>query len=138
MQILLVSKEGEFGECRLATQGTGTHPPQPPSPSPSAWALEPGCCCGSVPPKLQTSSGLCVLICILQPTVAFLSQALLGVRGGTSGKEPASQCKRYRRGNGNPRQYSCLENPWTEEPGGLQSVGTLTQAHEIRSKKITW
>ena len=22
--------------------------------------------------------------------------------------------------NGNPLQYSCLENPWTEEPGGLQ------------------
>ena len=25
-------------------------------------------------------------------------------------------------GNGNPLQYSCLENPWTEEPGGLQSL----------------
>ena len=23
-------------------------------------------------------------------------------------------------GNGNPLQYSCLEIPWTEEPGGLQ------------------
>ena len=23
-------------------------------------------------------------------------------------------------GHGNPLQYSCLENPWTEEPGGLQ------------------
>ena len=22
-------------------------------------------------------------------------------------------------GNGNAFQYSCLENPWTEEPGGL-------------------
>ena len=22
-------------------------------------------------------------------------------------------------GNGNPLQYSCLEIPWTEEPGGL-------------------
>ena len=27
-------------------------------------------------------------------------------------------------GNGNPLQYSCLEIPWTEEPGGLQSVGS--------------
>ena len=27
-------------------------------------------------------------------------------------------------GNGNPLQYSCLENPWTEEPGGLQSIGS--------------
>ena len=29
-------------------------------------------------------------------------------------------------GNGNPFQYSCLGNPmgsWTEEPGGLQSMG---------------
>ena len=25
-------------------------------------------------------------------------------------------------GNGNPLQYSCLENPWIEEPGGLQSM----------------
>ena len=27
-------------------------------------------------------------------------------------------------GNGNPLQYSCLENPWTEEPGKLQSMGS--------------
>ena len=26
-------------------------------------------------------------------------------------------------GNGNPLLYSCLENPWTEEHGGLQSMG---------------
>ena len=26
-------------------------------------------------------------------------------------------------GHGNPLQYYCLENPWTEEPGGLQFVG---------------
>ena len=26
-------------------------------------------------------------------------------------------------GNGNPLQYSCLEIPWTEKPGGLQSMG---------------
>ena len=26
-------------------------------------------------------------------------------------------------GNGNSFQYSCLEIPWTEEPGGLQSMG---------------
>ena len=27
-------------------------------------------------------------------------------------------------GHGNPLQCSCLKNPWTEEPGGLQSVGS--------------
>ena len=26
-------------------------------------------------------------------------------------------------GNGNPLQYSCRENSWTEKPGGLQSMG---------------
>ena len=28
-------------------------------------------------------------------------------------------------GNGTPLQYSCLENPRMEEPGGLQSMGLL-------------
>ena len=28
-------------------------------------------------------------------------------------------------GNGTPLQYSCLENPWTEEPGRLQSLVLL-------------
>ena len=28
-------------------------------------------------------------------------------------------------GNGTPLQYSCLKNPWTEEPGRLQSMGLL-------------
>ena len=32
-------------------------------------------------------------------------------------------------GHGNPRQYSCLENP-TEEPGRLQSMGSKTVGHE--------
>ena len=26
-------------------------------------------------------------------------------------------------GHDNPLWYSCLETPWTEEPGGLQSIG---------------
>ena len=28
------------------------------------------------------------------------------------------------RGHGNPLQYSYLENPWIEEHGGLQSMGS--------------
>ena len=27
-------------------------------------------------------------------------------------------------GNCNPFQYSCLENPWTEKPSDLQSMGS--------------
>ena len=33
-------------------------------------------------------------------------------------------------GNGNLLQYSCLENPWTEEPGGLQSMGSQRVKHD--------
>ena len=32
-------------------------------------------------------------------------------------------------GNGNPLQYSGLENPITEEPGGLQSAGLQRVGH---------
>ena len=33
-------------------------------------------------------------------------------------------------GDGNPLQYSCLENSWTEEPGGLQSMGSQRVGHD--------
>ena len=33
-------------------------------------------------------------------------------------------------GEGIPLQYSCLENPWTEEPGRLQSMGSLRVGHD--------
>ena len=32
-------------------------------------------------------------------------------------------------GNGNPLQYSCPENPRTEEPGGLPSMGSHRVGH---------
>ena len=32
-------------------------------------------------------------------------------------------------GNGNPFQYSCLENPWIEEPGRLQSMWSQRVGH---------
>ena len=32
-------------------------------------------------------------------------------------------------GNGTPLQYSCLEIPWTEEPGRLQSMGSQRVRH---------
>ena len=33
-------------------------------------------------------------------------------------------------GDGNPLQYSCLENPMAEEPGRLQSVGLQRVRHD--------
>ena len=32
-------------------------------------------------------------------------------------------------GNGNPSQYSCLGNSWTEEPGGLAVHGIARVRH---------
>ena len=36
--------------------------------------------------------------------------------------------------NGNPLQYSCLEIPWTEEPGGLQSMGLQRVEHNLATE----
>ena len=33
-------------------------------------------------------------------------------------------------GNGNPLQYSCLENSWMEKPGRLQSMGSQRVGHD--------
>ena len=33
------------------------------------------------------------------------------------------------KGHDNPLQYSCLENPMAEEPGGLQSMGLHRVGH---------
>ena len=38
-------------------------------------------------------------------------------------------------GNGNPLQYSCLGNPWTEEPGGLQSMGSQKSQTQLATKQ---
>ena len=38
-------------------------------------------------------------------------------------------------GNGNLVQYSCLEYPLTEEPGGLQSMGLQRVRHDLVSKQ---
>ena len=47
----------------------------------------------------------------------------LFANAGDVGLKPGSG--RYpEEGNGNPLQYSCLEIPRTEEPGGLRSTGS--------------
>ena len=34
-------------------------------------------------------------------------------------------------GNGNQFNYSCLGNPWTEEPHWLQSMGSQRVEHDL-------
>ena len=60
---------------------------------------------------IQLESGLSTTMrsCPLKLRGVFLSLAIL-----ESGE-----------GDGTPLQYSCLENPWMEEPGRLQSLVSL-------------
>ena len=62
-----------------------------------------------------------------------------GFPGGTSGKEPASHCRRHRDvgsipGSGrspgegdNPLHILAWRIPWTGEPGRLQSIASQTR-----------
>ena len=81
---------------------------------------------------LQGPSQTGLLLKIPKSSLRGVSGPLLGFPDGSDGK--ASTCnagdqglipgsgRSPREGNGNPLQYSCLENPWAEEPGGLQSM----------------
>ena len=67
----------------------------------------------------------------------------MGFPGGTSGKEPARQSRRHKRGGFNPwvGKISLEEGmathsgilawriPWTEKCGGLQPIGSQTVGH---------
>ena len=35
-------------------------------------------------------------------------------------------------GHGNPLQYFCWRISWTEEPGGLQSIGSQRVRHDVK------
>ena len=69
----------------------------------------------------------------------LLEQTCLGFPAGSDGKESACSAgdlglipgwgQAPGGGHGNPLQYSCLENPWTEEPGRLQSTGSKRVKH---------
>ena len=79
----------------------------------------------------------------------FLNQSLkvqnienMGFPGGSNGKESACSAgdsgsipgsgRSLGEENGNPLQYSCLENPMNrgEEPGRLQSIGSQRIGHD--------
>ena len=50
----------------------------------------------------------------------------LPANAGDSGSIPGPR-RSHREGNSNSLQYSCLETPWTEKPGGLLSMGLQSQ-----------
>ena len=59
-----------------------------------------------------------------------------GFPGGISSKEPACQCRRHKRCIGRIPWRNTHSNilawriPWTEEPGGLQSMGSQRVRHD--------
>ena len=50
----------------------------------------------------------------------------LPANAGDMGVIPGSE-RSSGEGNGNPLQYSCLENPMDRKPGGLQYIGWQKQ-----------
>ena len=48
---------------------------------------------------------------------------------GDAGSTPGSG-RSPGEGRVNPLQYSCVGNPWTEEPGGLQSMRSKRVGHD--------
>ena len=52
------------------------------------------------------------------------------VKAGYSGL--ITRLERFPGGDGNPRQYSCREIPWTEEPCGLQSMRSQKSQTQLR------
>ena len=71
-------------------------------------------------------------------------QSSWGFPSGSAGKEPACQCRRHMRLGFDPwvgeiplqedmathSSVLALEIPWTEEPGGLQSMGLQRARHD--------
>ena len=57
------------------------------------------------------------------PGATVVKNLLASVTAGDMGSIPGSR-RSPGEGNGNPFQYSCQRNPWTEESGRLQSMGS--------------
>ena len=60
---------------------------------------------------------------------SFLGSKITASNVGDPGPIPGSG-RSPGEGNGNPLQYSCLENPMDEKPGRLQSTGSQRVGHD--------
>ena len=65
----------------------------------------------------------------------WLSGGEAACSAGDAGSVPGSG-RSPGEGNGNPLQNSCLPNPWTEEPGGLQSMGSQRVSRSVTSNSL--
>ena len=97
-------------------------------------------------PLLFVYYSLLFLYCISLGGNFFFIQCEMttGFLSGSAGKESAcnvgdvGSIPRSKRSpgerNGNPLQYSCLGYPLTEEPGGLQTMGSQSVGHNLATK----
>ena len=72
---------------------------------------------------------ICVLVHLASPLASLLCYEMIP-RQCVLEMISLHLCTTHREGNGTPLQYSCLENPWTEKPGRLQSMGSLRVGHD--------
>ena len=73
--------------------------------------------------------------------------SIVGFPGGSALKNPLANAEHVGlipasgrspgEGNGNPLQYSCWRIPWTEEPGGLQSMGSAHGVARVGHDQVT-
>ena len=97
----------------------------------------------------MSSESRCSMNDFYRPLSHFFSHILffdMDFPGGASGKEPAWQCRRHRRHGFDPwvrkipwRRALATHSsifawriPWTEEPGGIQSIGSQKVGHDWR------
>ena len=79
----------------------------------------------SMPKGKKNKKASQVALVVKSPSASSGDIRHMGLIPG-SGRSPGG-------GYGNPFQYSCLENLWTEEPGGLQSIALQRVRHDWSS-----
>ena len=79
-----------------------------------------GCLLSTREPSMYSASIPWVCVCVIYLLILISESAC---KTGDPGLIPGSGSPPGE-GNGTPLQYSCLENPWTEEPGRLQFMGS--------------
>ena len=102
----------------LVSDSLRSHEPQharPPCPSSTPGVHSDSCPSSQwCHPAISSSVGPLLLLPPILPSIrVFFNESTLHIGEG----------------NGNPLQYSCLENKWMEEPGRLQSMGSLRVRH---------
>ena len=116
----------------------------------NSWGLSPIC-------KKNKNFAMNMVFMVLSRTLcgrrmSMKVQNYWGLPGGTDGKKLACQCRRHKRLEFNPwvgkipwrRAWQPTpvvlprESPWTEEPGGLQSMGLQRVKHNWSDLAHKW